>query len=170
MREPDMGCVMMTAQTNSFGYFRCIGELNGNYTWTKENPEINNVLFFLNDGAEIDVISLTFMVQGSQSPKVTFCPQPDGTLITHNLSRDNCIKVEIEQSGGMRDLNMPFINVTVSRVSMEVITRGIKSAFVATGVQFFGKYKVTGNPSTIVEWTDYNFYYKPKGILYFKLG
>ena len=144
----------MPAQNDSFNYLRCNGELTGTYTWTRENQQTNNILFFLNERAEIDVISLTYMVQGTQNPKVTFCAQSDGILINDTLSKDNCKKVEIESTGGMSILNRPF-NVSTSRVSMEVITRGIKSNFVATGVQFIGRYKVTGNLSTMVAWTDF---------------
>ena len=157
MNEVEERCMMMTEQnaqtSRSFSYFQCNGQLNGTYTWTRENSEVNNVLFFLNERAEIDVISLTYVVQRTESPKVTFCAQPEGILITATLSKDNCKKVEIEPTGGMRltgVLNMPFRNVTTSRVSMEVITQGIKSDFVATGVQFLGRNEVTGNPPTIV--------------------
>lgn len=155
--ETESGCIRMTAPTNSFGYFRCNGELNGTYTWTQENREINNVLFFLSERAEIDRISVTYVVQGTQSPKVTFCAQPEDTLINDTLSKDNCKKVEIETTGGMTlmgILDMPFINVTTSKVSMEVITQGIKSDFIATEVQFLRRNEVTGNPPTIVAWTD----------------
>ena len=143
-RERENGCMRVRTI-----YLRCESELNGNYTWDQETRETNYVLFVLNRKAEIDEISLTYVVPGTERPKVSFCALSDGTLINGTLSNENCIKVDIQQTDGMRlmvNLTMPFNNITTSIVSMEVITQGIKAAFIATGVQFLGRYDVTGIP------------------------
>ena len=139
-------------------FVECEGQLNGNYTWTKENSLANYVAFELNQRAEVLVtrIRLNYAVVSStsQTPKVSFCVLPTAIIIPINItlfSSLNCRKVNIQPTTGYAiqtiTMEMPFDQDT-ENVAMEVITRGIKASFVATGVQFFGNYTVT-TPTTV---------------------
>ena len=125
-------------------YRRCEGELNGTYTWVQENSETNYVLFDLNRRAHVTRINVTYMAEAGK-PKVSFCTVPEGTSITSTFSNLDCQEFPIQQTVRMRVslLDNPFNNAT-SQVAMEVITRGIKTDFVTSRVEFFGSYETTG--------------------------
>ena len=126
-------------------YRRCEGELNGTYTWVQENSETNYVLFDLNRRARVTQINVTYMAETGE-PKVSFCTVPDGTTITSAFNNLDCREFPIQQTGIMiivTSLDNPFNNAT-SKVAMEVITRGIKTDFVTSRIEFFGSYESTG--------------------------
>ena len=160
-QRPNSDMVMVERQNECTGMvgsscLECEGQLNGNYTWTKENSQANYVAFELNQRADVTRIRLNYAVVSStsQTPKVSFCVLPTAITIPINItlfSNLNCRKVNIQPSTGYAiqtiTMEMPFDQDT-ENVAMEVITRGIKASFVATGVQFFGNYTTVTTPTT----------------------
>ena len=135
--------------TDEISHLQCDGELSGRYTWARENDNTNYVLFILNGRAVISRINLTYIVESSsEKPKVSFCAISDNATVNSNLTAAglDCQEVPIEPTeGAARNeiLPMPFNNDT-SRIVMEVITQGIKTAFEATEVQFCGTFVKIG--------------------------
>ena len=101
----------------------------------------NYVLFNLIQQTSLIQISLTYrVIDGTQLPKVSFCPVADTALISDQFTNDeSCRKFTVEATGELETgvLELSTENET-SKVVMEVVTHGIKADFKAIGVQFYG--------------------------------
>ena len=127
------------SERESKKFVQCPGELNGNYRWSQENKHKNYVLFVLNQRSNVAHVNVTYSMQSSsEKPKVAFCDIPDSFEITESNDFNGLDCTQLNIHGDSKAvLPMTFKNET-SRVGMEVITQGIKTDFVVTGVQFFG--------------------------------
>ncbi|MCG8622253.1 MAG: hypothetical protein MJE68_09700, partial [Proteobacteria bacterium] len=130
-------------------FLQCDGEFNGNYQWAQENQETNYVLFNLSQITRLSKINFTYMVEsGNQEPKISFCTVPASMSIGSAFRNLECQEVRVEATGDtvVGTLVPSFANKT-GKIGMEVITQGIKAAFTATRVEFFGSCTVstTGN-------------------------
>lgn len=130
-------------------FLQCNGEFNGNYEWQQENQMTNYVLFNLSRITLLTKINLTYtVVSGSQKPKISFCAVPTSMTIDSTFRNLECREVQVEATGDtvVGTLEPSFGNET-GKIGMEVITQGIKAAFTATRVEFFGTCTVssTGN-------------------------
>ena len=119
-------------------YLQCSGELSGNYTWDRENTETNYALFEFTQRAFVSEINMSYEKSSpSETPKVTFCPLPDGFDITNNFEGLECEEAPIKDNlAETVSLLSPFANGT-RKVAMEVITQGIKTELMLTAVQFY---------------------------------
>ena len=130
-------------------FLQCDGEFSGNYQWEQENQMTNYVLFNLSRITRLSRINLTYtVVSGSQKPKISFCAVPTSMTIDSTFRDLECHEVQVEATGDtvVGTLEPSFSNET-RKIGMEVITQGIKAAFTATRVEFFGTCTVssTGN-------------------------
>ena len=130
-------------------FLRCDGEFNGNYQWQQENQQTNYVLFNLSQTTLLTKINLMYkVVAGTERPKISFCAVPGNMSINGTFRDLECQEVQIEATGDtvVGTLQLSLGNET-GKIGMEVITQGIKAAFTATRVEFFGACTVssTGN-------------------------
>ena len=136
-------------------FLQCDGEFSGNYQWAQENQETNYVLFNLSQITLLSKINFTYTVEsGTQKPKISFCAVPASMSIDSAFSNLECQEVRIKATGDtvVGTLAPSFANKT-GKIGMEVITQGIKAAFTATRVEFFGSCTVssTGNDAFDVQ-------------------
>jgi hypothetical protein len=142
-----------TSFSQGESFLRCDGEFNGNYQWEQENQDTNYVLFNLSQITLLSKINFTYTVEsGNQKPKISFCVVPANMSINGTFRDLECREVQVEATGDtvVGTLEPSFGNKT-GKIGMEVITQGIKAAFTATRVEFFGSCTVssTGNEAFV---------------------
>lgn len=153
-QSPTQNQVIVESQCTTFiqgeNYLQCVGEFSGNYHWTQENQMKNYVLFNLGRKTLLTKINLTYIVEeGTERPKVSFCAAPANISINSTFSSLKCLEVQVEATGDtVVGTLRPSFNKETSKIGMEVITQGIKAAFRATRVEFFGSCTVSSTGNT----------------------